>query len=147
MVDGRCSKQFPKQFQEQTLYGDDGYPSYKHPDDGTTFTHPTSGHVFRNCDVVPHNAYLSAKYNCHINCEICASVKAIKYIHKYIFKGSDHTTIKVSGENGGDQVCDEVKEYLDAHYIFAIESCWHIFEFNMHKEKPNVYHPIHLPDQ
>ena len=81
MVDGRCSKQFPKQFQEQTLYGDDGYPSYKCPDNGTIFTHPTSGHVFRNCDVVPHNAYLSAKYNCHINCKICASVKAIKYIY------------------------------------------------------------------
>ena len=67
---------------------------------------------------------------------------------RIIFKGSDCTTIKVPGENGGDQVHDEVKEYLDAHYISAIESCWHIFKFNMHKEEPNVYHlPIHLPDQ
>jgi hypothetical protein len=37
---------------------------------------------------------------------------------------------------------------VDARYISAIESCWHIFEFPMHAEKPTVYHlAIHLPDQ
>ncbi|KAI9834320.1 MAG: Tripartite DNA replication factor [Phylliscum demangeonii] len=29
----------------------------------------------------------------HINIEICASVQAIKYIHKYVYKGSDQTTV------------------------------------------------------
>jgi hypothetical protein len=78
--------------------------------------------------------------------EICASVKAIKYIHKYIYKGHDRTTLEVSRE--GQDAIDEVKEYVDARYISAIESCWHIFEFPMHAEKPNVYHlAVHLPDQ
>jgi len=70
--------------------------------------------------------------------EICASVKAIKYIHKYIYKGHDRTTLEITRE--GQQAIDEVKEYVDARYISAIESCWHIFEFPMHAEKPNVYH-------
>jgi hypothetical protein len=78
--------------------------------------------------------------------EICASVKAIKYIHKYIYKGHDRTTLEVTRE--GQNAIDEVKEYVDARYISAIESCWHIFEFPMHAEKPTVYKlAIHLPDQ
>jgi len=37
---------------------------------------------------------------------------------------------------------------FDARYISAIESCWHIFEFPMHAEKPTIYHlAVHLPDQ
>jgi hypothetical protein len=93
--------------------------------------------------VVPYNPYLSAKYNCHINVEVCASISAIKYIQEYIYKGHDHATIKLSGG-----VQDEIKEYLDANYVSAIEACWHVFEFNMHAESPSVYHlPVHLQDQ
>ena len=89
---------------------------------------------------------LSCLPDCHINVEICASVKAIKYIHKYIYKGHDCTTLEITRE--GEHAIDEVKEYVDAHYISAIESCWHIFEFPMHSEKPIVYHlAVHLPDQ
>lgn len=97
---------------------------------------------------MPYNPYLSAKYDCHINVEICATIDAIKYIHKYIYKGHDRTTIEVSGGDGQREARDEIKEYLDARYISAIESCWHIFEFPMHAENPTVYRlPVHLPDQ
>ena len=89
---------------------------------------------------------MSCLTDCHINVEICASVKAIKYIHKYIYKGHDRTTLEITRE--GERAIDEVKEYVDARYISAIESCWHIFEFPMHAEKPTVYHlAVHLPDQ
>jgi len=48
----------------------------------------------------------------------------------------------------GEQAINEIKEYLDARYISAIESCWHIFEFPMHGEQPTVYKlAVHLPDQ
>lgn len=84
------------------------------------------------------------RYNCHINVEICASVDAVKYIHKYIYKGHDRTTLEVLDE----QNRDEVKEYLDARYIGSVESCWHIMEFNMHAEFPAVYRlPVHLEGQ
>ena len=45
--------------------------------------------------------------------EICASIESVKYIHKYIFKGHDRTILELQD----DQNHDEVKEYLDAHWI------------------------------
>ena len=75
--------------------------------------------------------------------EVCASVEAIKYIHKYIYKGHDRTTLEISRDQR-----DEIKEHLDARYISAPEACWHIFEFNMHAEFPPVYWlPVHLEGQ
>ena len=141
MVDGKCSKRYPKEFCEETMMGEDGYPQYARPNNGSTFT-DRRGNVYDNRDVVPHNPYLTARYGCHINVEVCASVKAIKYIHKYIYKGHDHTTVEIHGQR------DEIKEYLEARYISPVESCWHLFEFLMHAEQPTVYRlPIHLPNQ
>jgi hypothetical protein len=37
MVDGKCSKHFPKEFCEQTVYGENGYPLYAHPNSGHKF--------------------------------------------------------------------------------------------------------------
>ena len=141
MVNGRCSKRYPKEFCETTMFGDDGYPQYARPNNGCYFE--KNGHRYDNRDVVPYNPYLSAKYNCHINVEICTSVQAIKYIHKYIYKGHDRTTLEVYDQNR-----NEVKEYLDSRYISAAESCWHTFEFSMHKEFPSVTClPVHLENQ
>ena len=67
---------------------EDGYPVYARPNNGRTYTN-ARGHTFTNRDVVPYNPHLSAMFDCHINVEICASVKAVKYIHKYIYKGHD----------------------------------------------------------
>jgi hypothetical protein len=142
MADGRCTKQFPKEFRETTHFGDDGYPKYARPDNGRFFE--KNGNRYDNRDVVPYNPYLSAKYNCHINVEFCASVHAVKYIHKYIYKGHDRTTLEINV----DQNRNEIKEYLDSRYISASESCWRIFEFNMHKEVPSVTRlPVHLKNQ
>ena len=144
MKDGKCTKNYPKAFCEQTTFKEDGYPEVARPDNGRTHTiHPAgrSMHTFTNCDVVPYNPFLSAKYDCHINVEVCISVKAIKYIHKYIYKGHDRTTLEFTGQ-------DEIKQYLDARYISACECCWRMFEFNLHCEEPNVIRlPVHLPDQ
>ena len=83
--------------------------------------------------------------DCHINVEICASVKAIKYIHKYIYKGHDRTTLQITRD--GPEAVNEIKEYIESRYISAIESCWHILEFPMHAESPTVYSlVVHEPD-
>ncbi len=58
----------------------------------------------RKCDktgldnrrVVPHNPYLLLKYQCHINVEVVASIAAIKYVYKYVFKGPDRIMAKLS---------------------------------------------------
>lgn len=49
---------------------------------------------------VPYNPYLTRKYDAHINVEICASVHAVKYITKYIYKGPDRTTMKLDSNRG-----------------------------------------------
>src|ERR1700723_1635085 len=140
IVDGQCSKRYPKTFRNETNFGEDGYPEYARPDNGRTYTN-RNRHTFDNRSVVPYNPYLSAKYNCHINVEICASVKAIKYIHKYIYKGPDKATVEV-----GDQ--DEIKEFIDARYIGPVEACWRIMQFPMHGESPSVRRlPVHLKDK
>ena len=142
--DGKCSKNFPKAFCAETTFREDGYPELARPDNGRTHTVHRPGKppcTFDNRHVVPYNPFLSAKYDCHINVEVCISVKAIKYIHKYIYKGHDRTTLEFTGD-------DEIKQYLDARYISACECCWRLLEFNMHCEEPNVVRlPVHLPDQ
>ncbi|CAF1065729.1 unnamed protein product [Brachionus calyciflorus] len=60
MVDGKCSKDFPKEYSEETILNSNTYPIYKR-----------SINNLDNKRVVPYNPYLSTKYNCHINVEIC----------------------------------------------------------------------------
>jgi hypothetical protein len=82
------------------------------------------------------------EFNCHINLEVCASIKSVKYIHKYIYKGNDRATLEMGG------AVDEVKTYLDSRYISSTEAAWRILEFPMHLEWPSVYRlPVHLPDE
>ena len=42
----------------------------------------------------------------HINVEVCATVQAVKYINKYVYKGSDRTTVAVGTTD------DEIIRYL-----------------------------------
>lgn len=45
------------------------------------------------CLVVLYNPYLICHFGAYINVEVCSPIQAIKYIHKYIYKNSDCTTI------------------------------------------------------
>jgi hypothetical protein len=138
MVRNRCSKGYPKPFQEVTQLQESGYPLYQRQNNGRTFER--GGFTYTNQWVVPYNPYLSRKYNCHINVEICNSIRAIKYIHKYIYKGHDRITVATE--------VNEVKRYLDARWIGPHEASWRIFEFRMHAESPPVQQlSVHLEGQ
>ena len=66
---------------------------------------------------------------------------SVKYIHKYIFKGHDRTSLEVEGH-------DEIREHIDGRFLGASEGTWRIFHFNMHGESPNVIRlDLHLPGQ
>ena len=101
-----CSKHYPREFQSETLLQENGYPLYRRRDNGITVPNSARTFNFDNRWVVPHSPYLCLRYKAHINVEVCASVHAIKYIHKYIYKGSDQATLHVDSEN------DEIKQYL-----------------------------------
>lgn len=85
--------------------------------------------------IVPHNLYLCAKYNAHVNMEICTSVSSIKYIFKYVYKGQDRMIANVKLHSG---VINEIENYLDCRYISSTEACWRIFNYHIHEENPAV---------
>ena len=87
------------------------------------------------------------RYNCHINVEVCCSIKSIKYIYKYIYKGTDCAsfTVQDSGENGPIEV-NEIKQYRKARCIIAIEAVYRLFRFPMYSMSPPILQmQVHLP--
>jgi hypothetical protein len=142
MVNGKCSKGFPKPWQERTEWAENGYPKYARPQNGHTFFH--NGFNYTNQWVICHSPHFLLVFFCHINVEISLYVGSVKYVSKYMTKGVDKATLEVTAGRG----VDEVKAFLDARYLSPPEGCWHIFEFGMHSEFPVVYQlPIHLPGQ
>ncbi|CAG8744181.1 20454_t:CDS:2 [Rhizophagus irregularis] len=139
MKDGKCSKRYPRNFQEHTTENMDGYPIYRQ----------VKGIQLDNRWVVPYNPYLTTKYDCHINVEICSLITAIKYLFKYVYKGHDHATVEISGGGNTNQINNnEISLYLDARYISASEATWRIFHYRLHNEKPDIIQlSVHLPGQ
>lgn len=149
MVGSKCSKYFPKKFNERTTLDGDGYPIYKRRDNGVVLE--KSGAFVDNGYVVPYNAALLLKYRAHINVEWCNQSRAIKYLFKYINKGSDRVTAQSSYRRRNDQnpdQIDEIKRYYDCRYISPCEAVWRIFRFKIHYRSPGVERlSFHLPDE
>nr|CDJ85606.1 uncharacterized protein LOC100902978 [Haemonchus contortus] len=59
MVDGQCTKGYPKQFREHTNMEVDGYPDYRRPNDGRVVEYGNA--TLDNRSVVPYNRYLQGK--------------------------------------------------------------------------------------
>jgi len=45
--------------------------------------------------VVPYNPALLLKYNCHINVEVVSTIRAVKYLYKYILKGGTRVAVEL----------------------------------------------------
>jgi hypothetical protein len=96
IVDGKCCKGYPKQFQECTVVGNGrAWPMYRRREQPWTVKRP-KGVVLDNRHVVPYNPLLLLKHDAHINVEICASLGSVKYLFKYIYKGADHARVEIS---------------------------------------------------
>ena len=104
--------------------------------------------ILDNSWVVPYNPFLSLKYNAHINVEVVHSVSAVKYLYKYITKGSDHVMMRLSNGQEKDITDDEIECFVNARYISASEAYWRIYEFNIQYKYPPVSKlPLHLQDE
>ncbi|XP_058225284.1 uncharacterized protein LOC131334340 [Rhododendron vialii] len=97
MENGKCTKRYSRAFAETTTMDENGYPIYRRRDDGKVYI--VRGHEVDNRDVVPYNPHLSKMFNCHINVEVCAGMRCVKYIHKYIYKGHDRATTVLGSVN------------------------------------------------
>ncbi|GBN56421.1 hypothetical protein AVEN_166068-1 [Araneus ventricosus] len=116
MKNGKCSNKFPRKLQKETIHNENGYPQYRSispADRGQTATiklrngdYATVG----NSWVVPYSSVLTKLFNVHINVEACSSVRAIKYICKYINKGSDQAIFNFKNA--------ELENTIDEVYIY-----------------------------
>ena len=65
--------------------------------------------------VVPYNPWLSKKYESHINLEACMTVKSVKYLFKYVYKGHDCANIQMCQNTKPSRLDhDEILLHLDA---------------------------------
>jgi hypothetical protein len=99
-----------------------------------------------NRSVVPYNPSFLMIFNCHINVEICSSIKAVKYLYKYIYKGPDGASYSVDHSENGDTVIDEIKRYRDARCVTPPEAAYRLYGFSLYQVYPSVLQLIvHLP--
>ena len=147
MVNGECRFQYPRQFCEATQQGKDSYPTYRRRDDGRRVRIRRA--ELDNRWVVPYNPGLLFRYNCHINVEACASIKAVKYLFKYVYKGHDQASFLVNADQNDrdDGVINEIQQYRNARYISPPEAVYRIFGFPMFGIYPSVLQlQLHLPN-
>ncbi|PIC42015.1 hypothetical protein B9Z55_009226 [Caenorhabditis nigoni] len=149
MVKDVCSKKFPKSFREETSTDNDGFSLYRRRDDGRIHEYKMGRNNVNltNQHVVPHNPWLLLKYNCHINVEVCGAISSVKYLYKYVYKGTTRASIVIKiDENGKErQEIDEIKQYLDTRYVCAPEAVHHLLGFPMSQRSVSVVQlTVHL---
>ncbi|XP_021736252.1 uncharacterized protein LOC110702815 [Chenopodium quinoa] len=111
MENGVCKRKFPKPFSASTIQGDNSYPVYRcRSDRAAVPLHENSSTYVDNSWVVPYNPWLLLKYDCHINVEICSSIKSVKYLYKYVHKGVDRVSMEVRA--GADN--NEIQQFVDS---------------------------------
>ncbi|CAB3250344.1 unnamed protein product [Arctia plantaginis] len=125
MENGKCKKKFPKPHTNDTITNIDGYPMYRRR------STENGGHTFT---IRLPNFPNQVEFDNH-------SVKSIKYICKYVNKGSDLAIFEVQNINKND----EIARYQMGRYISSNEAIWHILSFPNHERDPAVQHlAIHL---
>ena len=143
-----CSKQFPKAFCSETTIGENGLTTYARPSPahgGETAV--VNGVTIDNRSIVAHSPYLTQKYGGHINVEKVCSVKSVRYMFKYTFKGCDMATYKKVSRDS-DEPEDNITVWEEGRYLSHGEAYWDIYEFARHGNYPPVVLlDLHLPGE
>lgn len=82
-----------------------------YPSQSARHTWPPRALQCSNQWVVPYCPWLTCRYDAHVNVEYCASIKAVKYLYKYIFKGS-------SSQIGNPN--QQHVHFVDGHFMDAM---------------------------
>lgn len=146
MQNGNCTKRFPRPLVADTISGIDGYPLYRRrstDDNGRSIVMKVKGTdvVVDNRWIVPYCPLLSKTFATHCNVEYCNSIKSIKYVCKYVNKGSDMAVFGIADPNAND----EVTKFQLGRYVSCNEAIWRLFSFPIHERHPTVVHlAVHL---
>lgn len=153
MKDGKCTKNYPRALLKDTQTNENGYPLYRRrapQDGGRTAVIKRGGNdvTIDNSWIVPYNPLLLKIFDAHVNVEFCSSVQAIKYICKYINKGSDQAIFNVrqAGHINIDPR-NEIETFRAGRYVSSNEAVWRILGLPLHERYPTVVHlAVHLPN-
>ncbi|KYN21838.1 ATP-dependent DNA helicase PIF1, partial [Trachymyrmex cornetzi] len=147
LINNKCSKHFPKQFQSETIMDEDGYPQYRRRNDELFYERP-GRYIVNNRYVVPYNLTLLLLFNSHINVEIVSSIRSVKYLYKYIYKGHDAASV-IIGENIDKTIIhDEIRDFIEARYVGPVEACWRILRKPLQEKSHAIFRlPVHLPNE
>jgi hypothetical protein len=138
MKNNKCSKNYPKDFQDETIIDESGFTIYRRRNDGRTII--KNGIPLDNRSVVPYTMKLLKTYEAHINVEWCNKSNLIKYLFKYITKGHDRAKIYFETTAGTTNASpnhdlaprNEILEYMDARFLSTCEALHRLFEFDIH---------------
>ena len=151
MKNSMCSKMFPKQIKNETTIDENGIINYKRRN--TNFYSEKEHIKLDNRFVVPYNRELCLKFHAHINTEVCTQSMLIKYLFKYLTKGPDRIRAVLENNICSENLTeiniyevDEIKNYINYHYITPYEGIWRLYEYPIHHRKPSIQRlSIHLP--
>ncbi|GMF41744.1 unnamed protein product [Phytophthora fragariaefolia] len=152
MKDGKCTKGYPKPLAEVTRGNVNGFPVCRRrlrPPDVLKFWGREYDNATINQWFVPYNPYLSQKYNCHINVEVSTTLTAVKYLYKYVYKGSDKAVITIETVRGESRQArmepNEIIRYLNARYISPVEACMRLLGYAIQGKTHSIVQlTIHL---
>lgn len=156
MVDGKCTKRYPRPLVAETVTGNDGYPVYRRrskEDNGRTIKVKVQNQEIEigNELIVPYCPLLSRlpKHMRTLRVIIRRSAKSVKYLCKYITKGSDMAVFRIALENDNN----EISNFQMGRYVSTNEALWRLltfqfiisFQFQIHERYPTVVHlVVHL---
>ncbi|XP_021732628.1 uncharacterized protein LOC110699422 [Chenopodium quinoa] len=122
-----CKNKFLRPYASKTSTNKDGYPIYRRRTTGENVT--IRGAQLNNEWVIPYNPYLSMLFDCHINVEACSTIKAVKYLYKYVYKGYDRISYNVRPAD--DDSVDEIELYQLGRWVSPCKAAWRIFGFDL----------------
>ncbi|XP_052154680.1 uncharacterized protein LOC127772754 [Oryza glaberrima] len=150
MVNGECSKNYPKEYCEKTTILQNGHVRYARPKN--RISTKKNGVAVDNAFVVLHNVDLCVKYQAHINVERVSRDGMEKYLFKYFTKGFDCSKVGLQRKraSGESSTCtkgvNEIQDYLECRCIAPNDAAWRLLQFEIHHTNPSVERlPVHLP--
>uniref|UniRef100_A0A183CC21 ATP-dependent DNA helicase n=1 Tax=Globodera pallida TaxID=36090 RepID=A0A183CC21_GLOPA len=163
LVDGKCTKHFPRPFAEQTVIDDRivGVQYRRRPpalseserlQNPERFACAVNGKD--NRFVVPHNRFLALKYRSHINVEWIQGDACIKYVLKYVMKGCQLAFVQIVNDTAATTAgtvvinYDEFRQIRMARYQTPNEALLSIWGNKIVRKSHQVQHQrFHLPGQ